>query len=101
MYFTIRNVITFRLHYISKSNILEITFYTDLTVTGLGYNLSWSTEEVETCDTYDNIGPSGVLELHHMNKGYKLPSNCTHSIIAPGRKMSFYFLLYVCVSIYS
>ena len=94
-------MITFRLYHISKSNILEITFYTDLTVTGLGYNLSWSTEEVETCDTYDNTGTSGVLELHHMDKGYKLPSNCTHSIIAPGRKMSFVFLHFVSVSIYS
>ena len=81
----ISNVLSFRLHHISRSNTIEITFYTDQTVTGLGFNLSWSTEEVETCDTL-HTGTSGVLELHHMDNGYKLPSNCTHSIIAPGRQ---------------
>ena len=74
----------FRLHHISKQNNLEIIFHTDLTVTGLGFNLSWSTEEVTSCNTIHNTGTSGVLELHHMDIGYNLPNNCTHSIIAPG-----------------
>ena len=93
---SIISIFFFRLHHISRSNTIEINFYTDLTVTGLGFNLSWSTEEVETCDTL-HTGTSGVLELHHMANGYKLPSNCTHSFIAPGRQFVNSFFLYKCI----
>ena len=77
-----------RLHHISKQNNLEIIFHTDLTVTGLGFNLSWSTEEVTSCDTTHNTDTSGMLEMYHMDMGYKLPNNCTHTIIAPGGKFA-------------
>ena len=77
---------TFRIHYVSEGNNLEVVFHTDSTVRRSGYQLEWSTQEVKSCDQYHNSMESGTVQLHHMESGYSLPYNCSQTIVAPGKK---------------
>ena len=73
-----------RLNLISLSNIIEVTFITDDTVTGTGFVLDWKSEKVTPCVNIDDNVEFGTIKLPHMDAGYSLPYNCSHTITAPG-----------------
>ena len=69
---------------ISLSNIVEVTFISDDTVTGTGFEMDWRSEKVMPCVHVDDDLDSGTIRLPHMDEGYSLPYNCSHTLTAPG-----------------
>ena len=70
----------------SAGNTVEIIFHTDHTVTGGGWEMVWTSDQVVTCDQ-DHGHDTGSVQLHHMETGYHLPYNCTQTISVPGGKV--------------